>query len=124
MKGMIAITGVTLCMLATPAFLQSTTVAGFDSEAASTDGGDEQNYRVLRSNDAPRAGILANPVDDLDAVWVNYLRVEDPAAITARVESLGGSVLLEARDRDIGGQAAIIMGPSGAAIALQTWPLN
>jgi hypothetical protein len=55
-------------------------------------------------------------------VWVSYLRVESPAAITARVAELGGRVIIEAGPRAIGGEVAFVAGPSGAGIALQTWP--
>lgn len=82
------------------------------------------NYRLLKQGDTPRAGILANPFEELDPVWVSYLRVESPAAITARVEALGGRVLIEAQLRDLGGEVAFIAGPSEAGIALQTWPLK
>jgi len=82
------------------------------------------DYRVLKSGDAPRVGIMANPLEGLRPVWVNYLRVADPAAIAARAEGLGGRVLVAARSRDVGGQAAMIADPSGAGIALQTWPLG
>ena len=43
---------------------------------------------------------------------------------TARVAELGGRVIVEARPRPLGGEAAFIAGPSGAGIALQTWPLE
>jgi predicted enzyme related to lactoylglutathione lyase len=88
-----------------------------DDESAETDSG----YRVLSADGTPRAGILANPVEGLPPIWVSYIRVNDPAAITAKVESLGGRVLLDAQERDIGGQVALIAGPSGAGIAIQTW---
>ena len=84
----------------------------------------DRSYRVLKMNDAARAGVLANPFEDVRPVWVNYLRVEDPSAVTARVENLGGQVLVEPQARAIGGQVALIAGPSGAGVALQTWPLN
>jgi predicted enzyme related to lactoylglutathione lyase len=64
------------------------------------------------------------PFEGEHPVWVNYLRVEDPSAITTRVEGLGGRVLLDVRERDVGGSAALIAGPSGAGVALQTWPLD
>jgi predicted enzyme related to lactoylglutathione lyase len=89
-------------------------------EDDASDGG-PSGYRVLSTNGTPRAGILANPVEGLPPIWVSYVRVEDPAAITAKVESLGGRVLLNAQERDIGGQVALIAGPSGAGIAIQTW---
>ena len=81
-------------------------------------------YRVLNQQGSPRVGIMANPFTGEKPVWVNYLRVDDPAAIVAGVEKLGGSILLDAQDRDIGGKVALIAGPSGAGIALQTWPLD
>jgi predicted enzyme related to lactoylglutathione lyase len=84
----------------------------------------EADYRLLQAGDAPRAGILAHPFEGRRPVWVNYIRVEDPTAITSRVESLGGQVLLDTEARDIGGEVALIAGPSGAGVALQTWPLD
>ena len=84
----------------------------------------DRSYMVLASGGEPRAGVLANPFDGERPVWVNYLRVEDPAAITARVEALGGRIILDAQPRDIGGTVAFVAGPSGAGILLQTWPLE
>jgi len=81
-------------------------------------------YHVLKKDDKPRAGIMSNPFEGERPVWVNYIRVEDPGTITARVESLGGHILVDSQPRDIGGKVAFIAGPSGAGIALQTWPLK
>lgn len=83
-----------------------------------------QSYWLLKAGDTPRVGVMPNPLDGLDPVWVSYLRVESPAAVTSRVADLGGRVIVEARARPIGGEAAFIAGPSGAGIALQTWPLE
>lgn len=102
-------------------FYQS--VVGFQHTDHDIDDTDH-DYRVLKMNDTPRAGVLPNPFEGERPVWVNYLRVEDPSAVTARVEELGGEILVEAQDRPIGGQVAFIAGPSGAGVALQTWPLN
>lgn len=98
-------------------------VVGFQHTDHAIDGAD-RNYRVLRAGDRPRAGVLDNPFEGERPVWVNYLRVSDPSAVTKRVEDLGGRVLLETQSRPIGGQVAFIAGPSGAGVALQTWPLN
>jgi predicted enzyme related to lactoylglutathione lyase len=86
----------------------------------------DRAYRVLRHGDSdkPRAGVLKNPFENERPVWVNYIRVEDPSAVTAKVEGLGGRVLVEAQSRPIGGEVAFIAGPSGAGVALQTWPLD
>lgn len=82
------------------------------------------SYRLLKGGDTPRVGIMPGPLQGLDPVWVSYLRVKNPAAITAQVGELGGRVIVEARPRPLGGEVAFIAGPSGAGIALQTWPLG
>lgn len=96
-----------------------TTLAGLTSrDVALTDG---NAYRVLSAGDRPSAGVMAHPFTGERPVWVTYIRVEDPAAITARVEALGGTVYVEAQDRPLGGRVALIADPSGAGIALQSW---
>jgi predicted enzyme related to lactoylglutathione lyase len=85
------------------------------------------SYRVLSSQDKPRVGIRPNPVPEMGPMWVNYLRVDDLAAmeaIVARVPALDGAVLSPPTERPEGGYVAVIAGPSGAGIALQTWPLE
>ena len=84
-------------------------------------------YRVLSSQGRPRAGIRPNPVPEMGPMWVNYLRIDDLAsmkAIVARVPALDGEVLSPPTRRPEGGYVAVIAGPSGAGIALQTWPLQ
>jgi predicted enzyme related to lactoylglutathione lyase len=98
-------------------------LAGLEVDDREVPGTDRQ-YRILGSGDKPRVGILPNPFEGELPVWVNYLRVDDPAAIAARVEALGGRVIVDAQKRAIGGEVAFIAGPSGAGIALQTWPLD
>lgn len=98
-------------------------VVGYEREDRPIENTD-RSYHLLKKDNKPRAGIMANPFDDVRPVWVNYIRVKDPAAITARVENLGGQILVDAQERDIGGVVAFIAGPSGAGIALQTWPLK
>ena len=82
------------------------------------------SYELLKRGDTPAVGVLEHPVADARPVWANYLRVEDPTVITDRVAELGGTVALEPEPRMIGGEVAVILGPSGAGIALQTWPLE
>lgn len=104
-------------------------LAGYSDEGYDFQGNVEidPHYRLLSSQGKPRAGIMKIPVDDLSPIWVSYLRIEDAAAldaIVARVEELGGAILLDPQDREIGGRVALIAGPSGAGIALQTWPIE
>jgi predicted enzyme related to lactoylglutathione lyase len=98
-------------------------VAGFEIEDHAVPG-EDHDYRVLKSGDSPRAAIMPNPFERELPVWVNYIRVDDPAAITARVEELGGVVFIDASPRALGGEVAFVAGPSGAGVALQTWPLD
>ena len=98
-------------------------VLGVSRDAREIPGMDD-SYMLLMGGGEPRAGVLDNPFENERPVWVNYLRVADPAAVTARVEALGGRIIIDAQPRDIGGKVAFIAGPSGAGIALQTWPLE
>lgn len=82
------------------------------------------DYRVLKTAGRPRAGIRATPVPEMPPMWVSYLRVADQselAVLLSRVPALGGEVLVPAVARPGGGHVAVIAGPSGAGIALQTW---
>jgi predicted enzyme related to lactoylglutathione lyase len=101
-------------------------VAGLTADTVDIDADEATapTYSLLKAGDTPRAGILPVPLDGLDPVWVSYIRAEDPAAITSRVAELGGRVIVEAGPRPLGGEVAFIAGPSGAGIALQTWPLE
>ena len=103
-----------------------TNVSGLSRDTVDIDGRQDTapNYSLLKAGDKPRVGIMPNPLEGLDPVWVSYIRVEDPAAITARVAELGGRVIVEAGPRPIGGEVAFVAGPSGAGIALQTWPIE
>ena len=82
------------------------------------------SYRLLKSGEAPRFGIMPNPLEGLNPVWVSYIRVESPAELASQVDGLGGRIIVEAQPRPLGGEVAFVAGPSGAGIALQTWPLE
>lgn len=111
---------------AAAAFYRDT--VGYAVELRELDGGGElQAYRLLKSGGVARAGLRERPAADVPPMWVSYLRVADSAAldaILARVESLGGRILVPATDRPAGGRVAVIADPSGAGIALQTWDAN
>jgi predicted enzyme related to lactoylglutathione lyase len=78
-------------------------------------------YRYMSGAGKPRFGLLKSPVEGLMPTWTSYLRVEQPAAILARVSGLGGRVLTPLRKRAEVEEVALIAGPSGAGIAIQTW---
>jgi predicted enzyme related to lactoylglutathione lyase len=101
-------------------------VAGLEAVNWDVDENQESGatYRLLNAGETPRVGIMPNPLEGLAPVWVSYLRVASPAAITAQVAGLGGRVIVAAGPRPLGGEVAFVAGPSGAGIALQTWPLE
>ncbi|WP_439102132.1 VOC family protein [Congregibacter sp.] len=96
-----------------------------DLDASAGDGeADAIDYRLLRSGDVTRGGIRSLPQSDMPSLWMPYLRVETLArleALLAAVPTLGGEVLVSTVARPAGGHVAVIAGPSGAPIALQTW---
>jgi hypothetical protein len=78
-------------------------------------------YEYLAAQGHPRIAIIENPVEGLAPTWASYLRVADVSAIAARVSGLGGAVLVEPQENQIGGELAIITDPTGAGIVIQTW---
>ncbi|WP_223756719.1 VOC family protein [Myxococcus sp. RHSTA-1-4] len=81
-------------------------------------------YSVLMRDQRPRAGVLRKPLERVRPNWLTYVRVEDPAALAARVESLGGRVVMAPRADVRGGSLALIADPSGAVLALQRYPFK
>ena len=52
------------------------------------------------------------------------MRVANPAAVVAKVEGLGGQVLLKPDPGHREGTVAIIADPTGAEVAVQKWPID
>ena len=77
---------------------------------------------MLLGQGVQRAGILKKPVDHWDSVWLTYFGVPDPAAAAARVQSLGGKVLLPASPEVREGSMAVVSDPAGAILVLQRVP--
>jgi predicted enzyme related to lactoylglutathione lyase len=90
-------------------------------EARSETVEDDSSYKYLAAQGYPRVAIIKNEVEGLDPTWVSYIRVEDVRAVAAKVEGLGGRILLEPRANPIGGELAIVSDPTGAGIVIQTW---
>ena len=96
-------------------------ISGLKSSSADI----QTNYLILSDKHGPELGIMPHPLPDMSPVWVTYVRVnnkESLQAILAKVSGLGGDVLIDMVERPGGGYAALIRDPSGAGIALQTWP--
>jgi predicted enzyme related to lactoylglutathione lyase len=84
----------------------------------------ERQYQYMATASTPRFGLVQQPVEELSPTWVSYVRVQQPERIISRVAELGGRVLLPVEKRDVGGEVALIAGPSGAGFAIQTWTGN
>jgi uncharacterized protein len=96
-------------------------VVGFRSEISET----RENFTYyLLSTAAPRAGLFRSLWQRDTSAWLPYVRVEDPAAMAARVKALGGSVVISPQPRVRNGSLAIVLDPSGAALALQKFPFD
>ena len=76
-------------------------------------------YTLLSAGGKDRAGILKNPSDGAAPVWLTYFGVQDPQAAAARVETLGGKVILRPSPQLRDGTMAVATDPTGALFALQ-----
>jgi uncharacterized protein len=96
-------------------------VAGYDSKISDTQLGFE--YHIL-SKTRPRAGLFQLPAETTHVLpnWLPYVLVDDPAALAARVTSLGGSILVPAAPERRKGSLVVIADPEGAPLALQKYP--
>jgi len=97
-------------------------VAGYEIERPGT--GALQDYRVFARDGERHAGVNEIPWDEVQPNWLPYIRVDDPAAVAARVTELGGTVLIPPVAQARNGTAALFMDPSGAAFAVQKWPVD
>ncbi len=82
------------------------------------------DYDVLQAEDRPRAGIVPLPFEGVTPHWLPYVLVDDPRTIAARVEELGGALILGPHEELRQGSVAIISDPSGAAFTIQRWPIE
>jgi len=95
-------------------------LAGYEAKPIERRDGE---YIMLETDGLRRAGILQNPFDATDPIWLSYFAVSDPASIADKTQALGGKVLL-APSKDLReGTIALIQDPGGVILALQKWPL-
>jgi predicted enzyme related to lactoylglutathione lyase len=77
-------------------------------------------HLILASDHFSRASANGYPehVDNVHSHWMNFIRVDDTVASAAKVQKLGGSVLVEPHVDRHGGKVAIVADPSGAPFGL------
>jgi predicted enzyme related to lactoylglutathione lyase len=95
-------------------------LAGYKVDVQQRNGGE---YTLLIADGVKRAGILKNPLDGVEPLWLTYFGVQDVMETTAKVSALGGRVLLSPAADIRHGKLALVVGPSGALLALQQLPL-
>ena len=99
------------------------TLVGYELDTHETVAG--KPYNVFKRDGAPRAGLLPNPFpEEVSPLWLPYVRVAHPSAVVAKVEGLGGQVLLKPDPKHRGGTVAISADPTGAEVAVQKWPIE
>ncbi len=81
--------------------------------------GPDKNYHLLTAQSFPRAGIVEIPWDDVKPNWIPYIAVNDVSAVIARVEALGGRLLVKPPEEKVKNPLAIIADPSGAVFGIQ-----
>ncbi len=94
-------------------------LAGYTHE--SINDGVTGRYDVLKSGMIPRAGVAEISANSVEPVWLAYIRVKDPVAMTKRVRKLGGRVILEPTKKFENANIAIVADPDGAVFAMQKW---
>ena len=91
-------------------------LVGYDVSTRTVAG---EQYTVLERDALPRVGVLAKPSTDIGNTWVCYLKVADVDDIVAKVEGLGGKILMKPKPDVRNGEVAIIADPHGAGLIVQ-----
>ncbi|HVO51802.1 MAG TPA: VOC family protein [Thermoanaerobaculia bacterium] len=81
-------------------------------------------YYALGRGGKNRAGLYATPWKDLNSNWLPYVLVADAAAAAEKAKALGGRVVLAPSPDTRDGSLAIVVDPTGAALALQKYPFE
>lgn len=84
---------------------------------------DGLQHVILSSQDYARAGINSLPKDSYHrhAHWLNFIRVDDAAAASAKAVALGGKILVAPRLDRHGGHIALLADPYGAPFGIMEW---
>jgi len=97
------------------------TLLGYDVFDLPNDGSLE--HLVLSSDNFARAGVNSLPGASprRHPHWLNFVRVQDADASTAKVVELGGRVLVQPHVDRHGGKVAVVADPAGAHFGLMEW---
>ncbi len=95
----------------------------FDYEVFELPSSEGAQHLLLASDNYARASVntLRSNKPNARPHWLNYVRVEDAAKMTAKVVALGGRVLVAPRIDRHGGKVAVVEDPLGAHFGLLEW---
>ncbi len=81
------------------------------------------SYTMAKAEGTEVAGIMAIPreAEGMSPAWGAYVTVDDVDAMPARVEALGGNVLLPPQDIPDVGRFMVMQDPQGAVLMLITY---
>ncbi len=81
------------------------------------------SYTMAKAGGTEVAGIMAIPreAEGMSPAWGAYVTVDDVDAMPARVEALGGNVLLPPQDIPDVGRFMVMQDPQGAVLMLITY---
>jgi uncharacterized protein len=91
-------------------------IGGFSEEQMQMDG--MGTYHLLKSDNQPRAGIMAKQMPEQPHAWLPYVQVANADATTERAKKLGGEVIVPPTDIPNIGRFSIIRDPQQAALGL------
>lgn len=83
----------------------------------------DMDYTVIKAGDNDVGGMMTIPdqAKGMPPAWGAYVTVDDVDATAARVEQLGGKVLVPATNIPEVGRFVVIQDPQGATLALITY---
>jgi predicted enzyme related to lactoylglutathione lyase len=93
----------------------------FGYEAFDLPDEDGLEHVLLATDNYARASSNALPAAKLRPHWLNFVRVSHTVDAVAKVESLGGHVLVQPHQDRHGGQIAVVADPTGAPFGLLEW---
>ena len=78
----------------------------------------DSTYTVIKVGEGTGGGLMKNPIPGAPSAWLAYVLVDDVKAASAKVKSLGGSVMKDVTEVPGMGWFSIITDPTGAPLGL------
>ncbi len=80
--------------------------------------GEGGTYTMLQTGDGPGGGIMAKKMPGQPTMWTSYVQVADLDASVAKVDELGGKVIVGKTAIPNMGSFAIVEDPTGGVLGL------